>query len=87
MISTIEYAKLDLVLIFRPYVYNVFAGDIDGLHSAVRSAIENPISSFVRSEMTLNAVRQTIRELIALDWQSLMFDYLQDAEDGIWRDG
>ncbi len=62
----------------RPYVYNVFAGDVDGLHHAVKTAISRPIESFVLPEMTPEAVKETVKQFLAFDWKGTAEAYVRE---------
>ncbi|KAH8823016.1 hypothetical protein DL96DRAFT_329836 [Flagelloscypha sp. PMI_526] len=60
-----------------PYVYNVRRGDAEGLEAAFKSALENPIESFIPPAMTIGAVRERHRLLVETDWRSKAKEYIE----------
>ncbi|ORY24886.1 hypothetical protein BCR39DRAFT_561348 [Naematelia encephala] len=54
-----------------PYVYNVKAGDYDGFVAAIEAAITTPTPPYEDPEMTEEAVRERMRNLIERDWKAL----------------
>lgn len=62
-------------------MYNVFAGDVAGLHEAIKKAIARPIDSFVLPQMTPAAVKEQVRDFLAIDWKKLADDYVRNSQD------
>ena len=56
-------------LTIRPYVYNVHAHDLDGLRTAITTAIAEPIESFIPDYMKFDFVVQKMGEVIEMDWK------------------
>lgn len=51
-----------------PYVYNVFANDLEGFVSAVKGAVDNPIQSFVLDDMKIQSVERRLHAILQHDW-------------------
>lgn len=51
-----------------PYVYPVHAHNITELNLAVKSAMDNPIESFIPDYMRFEFVRERMAEVVEGDW-------------------
>ncbi|KZP07285.1 hypothetical protein FIBSPDRAFT_875686 [Athelia psychrophila] len=51
-----------------PYVYNVFANDLEGFVSAIKGAVDNPIQSFVLDDMKIQSVERRLHAILQHDW-------------------
>ncbi|KAF7294174.1 hypothetical protein HMN09_01145800 [Mycena chlorophos] len=60
-----------------PYVYNVFVGDTGAFVSAVKSAAENPIESFVLPEMRLPEIAERLGHILRTDWRKEAEELMQ----------
>ncbi|KAF7306540.1 hypothetical protein MIND_00445300 [Mycena indigotica] len=65
-----------------PYVYNVFAGDRKGFVDAVKSAVANPIESYIVDAMRISAVEKRLGELLQRNWRSEAIELLEQRRSG-----
>jgi hypothetical protein len=54
----------------RPYVYNVHAHDLEGLKTAIETALNHPIDSFIPEYMQFDFVVRKMGEVIEMDWKA-----------------
>ncbi|KAI0037152.1 hypothetical protein K488DRAFT_75486 [Vararia minispora EC-137] len=65
-----------------PYVYNVFKGDKQGFIDAIRSALENPIDSFVIDHMRMHALETRVQEILTKNYRGMASDILSRRQAG-----
>lgn len=65
----VRFSHALLKLMVRPYVYNVHAHDLEGLKTAIATAIAEPIESFIPDYMKFDFVVQKMGEVIEMDWK------------------
>ncbi|KAE9391035.1 hypothetical protein BT96DRAFT_832632 [Gymnopus androsaceus JB14] len=53
-----------------PYVYNVKRDDTEGLWSAVRAALDNPIERYIVPAMTMESLKSRVAFVVEKDWKS-----------------
>jgi hypothetical protein len=62
------------------YVYNVKAGDYQGFINAIQSALTTPTPPYMDPEMTDEAMRGRMRDLIERDWKGLAGERWRENE-------
>ncbi|KAF8211115.1 hypothetical protein K438DRAFT_1569743 [Mycena galopus ATCC 62051] len=65
-----------------PYVYHVFKGDRDGFVDAIKSAVENPIESFVLERMKIESVEYRLGKMLEHDWRTEAEELLEARKAG-----
>ena len=61
-----------------PYVYSVFAHDLDALRNAVKEALDNPIETFIPDYMRFDYVCHLLGELMEMDWRGVAAGILEE---------
>jgi hypothetical protein len=67
-----------LILTYSPYVYHVHAHDLDGLEETIKTAIANPIKSYIPDYMLFDHVRQVMAAVVEGDWRGKAEDILRE---------
>ncbi|KZP09351.1 glycosyltransferase family 18 protein [Athelia psychrophila] len=70
-----------LKLLDPPFVYNVFAEDLDGFVAAIKGALENPIERHVLERMRMSAVMARVEGWLEHDWRREAAALLESWED------
>ncbi|KAJ6485575.1 hypothetical protein C8R45DRAFT_997083 [Mycena sanguinolenta] len=65
-----------------PYVYNVFVGDHDGFVNAIKSAVDNPIESYVLERMRMASVEYRLGKMLEYDWRAEAAELLEERKAG-----
>ncbi|KAJ7249496.1 hypothetical protein B0H12DRAFT_1019592 [Mycena haematopus] len=66
-----------------PYVYHVRAGDRDGFVSAIKSAVDNPIQSYVLERMKIGSVEYRLGKMLEHDWKAEAAEVLNARKAGL----
>ncbi|KAF8211116.1 hypothetical protein K438DRAFT_1808837 [Mycena galopus ATCC 62051] len=66
-----------------PYVYHVFVGDRDGFVDAIKSAIENPIESYVLERMKIESVQYRLGKILEHNWRIEAEELLEARKAGL----
>jgi len=61
-----------------PYVYNVFFDDGEGFADAIRSALQNPIKSFIPESLKMTSIDARLDNILKTDWKSKAAELLAE---------
>ncbi|KAL0952575.1 hypothetical protein HGRIS_006831 [Hohenbuehelia grisea] len=64
-----------------PYVYNVRSGDAQALWKAIHDALSNPIDRYIPADMTMDALKLRLGNLIEADWRGKAEAILQQRNE------
>ncbi|KAF7303981.1 hypothetical protein MIND_00629100 [Mycena indigotica] len=60
-----------------PYVYNIFVGDTHGFVDALKSAIDDPIESFVPETMRMPSIEERVGRILRTDWEEAAHELVE----------